>query len=134
MAVEPSACPSLTKGTFAYDFGDTAKLTPLIKMYTLGHKTEMRPVKGDGLRYHGCSPILSLLRHRGFIDTIAYPEDERYVFERAREFVQAEGFLPAPESAYSIACAIDDCSTSGATIRTSPNADAASASAHSPGL
>jgi tryptophan synthase beta chain len=76
----------------------------------------LKPVKGDGLRYHGCSPILSLLRHRGLIDTIAYPEDERYVFERARQFVQAEGFLPAPESAYSIACAIDEamkCKASG---------------------
>jgi tryptophan synthase beta chain len=77
-------------------------------MYTLGHKAEMRPVKGDGLRYHGCAPILSLLRHLGYIDTIAYPEDERHVFERARMFVQSEGFLPAPESAYSIACAIDE--------------------------
>src|SRR2546425_4457929 len=77
------------------------------EMYTLGHRAEMKPVRGDGLRYHGCSPILSLLRHRGLIDTIAYPTDERHVFERARMFVQAEGFLPAPESAYSIACAID---------------------------
>ena len=80
----------------------------MLKMYTLGHKTDMRPVRGDGLRYHGCSPILSLLRHLGYIDTIAYPEDERHVFERGRQFVQAEGFLPAPESAYSIACAIDE--------------------------
>src|SRR5439155_546638 len=102
-----AAAPNL-QGEYRYDFADHAELTPLLKMYTLGHKTEMRPVKGDGLRYHGCSPILSLLRHRGFIDTIAYPEDERYVFERARQFVQAEGFLPAPESAYSVACAIDE--------------------------
>ena len=80
----------------------------MLKMYTLGHRAEMKPVRGDGLRYHGCSPILSLLRHRGLIDTIAYPTDERHVFERARTFVQAEGFLPAPESAYSIACAMDE--------------------------
>src|SRR5437762_12691013 len=80
----------------------------MLKMYTLGHKTDMRPVRGDGLRYHGCSPILSLLRHLGYIDTIAYPEEERHVFERGRQFVQAEGFLQAPESAYSIACAIDE--------------------------
>src|SRR2546426_3180425 len=80
----------------------------MLKMYTLGHRAEMKPVRGDGLRYHGCSPILSLLRHRGLIDTIAYPTDERHVFERARMFVQTEGFLPAPESAYSIACAIDE--------------------------
>ncbi len=80
----------------------------MLKMYTLGHRAEMRPVRGDGLRYHGCSPILSLLRHRGLIDTIAYPADERHVFERAQMFVQSEGFLPAPESAYGIACAIDE--------------------------
>jgi tryptophan synthase beta chain len=68
----------------------------------------MEPIRADGLRYHGCVPILSLLRHRGYIETVAYPADERYVFERAKMFVQAEGYLPAPESAYSIACAIDE--------------------------
>jgi len=115
IAAQSAAAPNL-QGEYRYDFADHAELTPLLKMYTLGHKTELKPVKGDGLRYHGCSPILSLLRHRGLIDTIAYPEDERYVFERARQFVQAEGFLPAPESAYSIACAIDEamkCKESG---------------------
>src|SRR5438093_877372 len=106
IAAQSAAAPNL-QGEYRYDFADHAELTPLLKMYTLGHKTEMRPVKGDGLRYHGCSPILSLLRHRGFIDTIAYPEDERYVFERARQFVQAEGFLPAPEAAYRVAFASD---------------------------
>src|SRR5438093_13523630 len=80
----------------------------MLNMYTLGPRAEMKPVRGDGLRYHGCSPILSLLRHRGLIDTIAYPTDERHVFERARMLVQAEGFLPAPESAYSIACESDE--------------------------
>src|SRR5439155_20424492 len=83
-------------------------LTPMLKKHTLDHRAEMKPVLDDGLRYHGCSPILSLLRHRGLIDTIAYQTDERHVFERARMFVQAEGLLPAPESAYSIACAIDE--------------------------
>jgi len=107
IAAQSAAAPNL-QGEYRYDFADHAELTPLLKMYTLGHKAEMRPVKGDGLRYHGCAPILSLLRHRGLIDTIAYPEDERHVFERARMFVQSEGFLPAPESAYSIACAIDE--------------------------
>jgi len=68
----------------------------------------MEPIKGDGLRYHGCSPIISLLRHHGYIDTVAYPQDEKHVFESARLFVQTEGFLPAPESAYSICCAIDE--------------------------
>src|SRR5436309_5782270 len=107
IAAQSAAAPNL-QGEYRYDFADHAELTPMLKMYTLGHRTEMTPVRGDGLRYHGCSPILSLLRHRGLIDTIAYPTDERHVFERARMFVQAEGFLPAPESAYSIACAIDE--------------------------
>lgn len=79
-----------------------------MKMYTLGHKVEMEPIRADGLRYHGCAPILSLLRYLGYIEAVAYPADERYIFERARMFIQAEGYLPAPESAYSIACAIDE--------------------------
>jgi tryptophan synthase beta chain len=107
IAAQSMAAPNL-QGEYRYDFADHAGLTPLLKMYTLGHTATMRPIRGDGLRYHGCSPILSLLRHLGFIDTIAYPADEKYVFARAREFVQAEGFLPAPESAYSVACAIDE--------------------------
>src|SRR2546422_356839 len=107
IAAQSAAAPNL-QGEYRYDFADHAELTPMLKMYTLGHRAEMKPVRGDGLRYHGCSPILSLLRHRGLIDTIAYPTDERHVFERARMFVQTEGFLPAPESAYSIACAMDE--------------------------
>jgi tryptophan synthase beta chain len=77
-------------------------------MYTLGHRANMAPIKGDGLRYHGCSPILSLLRHKGIIETIAYPKNEKLVFQRAQDFLRTEGFLPAPESAYSICCAIDE--------------------------
>ena len=107
IAAQSEAAPNL-QGEYRYDFADHAGLTPLLKMYTLGHATSMRPIRGDGLRYHGCAPILSLLRHLGYIDTIAYPADEKHVFARAREFVQAEGFLPAPESAYSVACAIDE--------------------------
>src|SRR5256884_5853460 len=107
IAAQSAAAPNL-QGEYRYDFADHAELTPMLKMYPLGHKTDLRPVRGDGLRYHGCSPILSLLRHRGLIDTIAYPTDERHAFERARQFVQTEGFLPAPNSAYSIACAIDE--------------------------
>ena len=107
IAAQSEAAPNL-QGEYRYDFADHAGLTPLLKMYTLGHATSMRPIRGDGLRYHGCAPILSLLRHLGYIDTIAYPADEKHVFSRAREFVQAEGFLPAPESAYSVACAIDE--------------------------
>ena len=107
IASQSKAAPNL-QGEYKYDFADHAEMTPMLKMYTLGHQVTMVPIRGDGLRYHGCSPILSLLRHHNYIDTVAYPEDEKYVFERAREFVQAEGFLPAPESAYSIACAIDE--------------------------
>lgn len=107
IAAQSQAAPNL-QGEYRYDFADHAEMTPLLKMYTLGHKTEMRPIKADGLRYHGCSPIISLLRHKGYIETVAYPCDERYVFERAKLFIQTEGFLPAPESAYSIACAIDE--------------------------
>lgn len=115
VAAQSEAAPNL-QGEYRYDFADHAELTPLLKMYTLGHKKEMQPIKGDGLRYHACAPILSLLRHRGYIDTVSYPADERHVFARAREFIRAEGFLPAPESAYSVACAIDEalaCKESG---------------------
>ena len=77
-------------------------------MYTLGHQTDFKPVYGDGLRYHGAAPILSLLRHHGYIDTLSYPTDEKHVFNHAMLFTRAEGFIPAPESAYSVACAIDE--------------------------
>jgi tryptophan synthase beta chain len=96
------------QGEYRYDFADYAEMTPLVKMYTLGHQTDMTPIKGDGLRYHGCSPIISLLRNKGYIDTVAYPGDEKYVFERSKMFIETEGWLPAPESAYSICCAIDE--------------------------
>ena len=107
IAAQSKASPNL-QGEYRYDHADYAEMTPLLKMYTLGHKVDMVPIKGYGLRYHGCSPIISLLRDKGYIDTIAYPQDEKYVFEKARLFIQSEGYLPAPESAYSIACAIDE--------------------------
>lgn len=115
IGAQTEASPNL-QGEYRYDFADYAEFTPLLKMYTLGHKTDMPPVKGDGLRYHGCSPILSLLRHKGYIDTVAYPTNEKKVFECARLFTQTEGWLPAPESAYAITCAIDEalkCKESG---------------------
>lgn len=107
IAAQSEASPNL-QGKYRYDFADHAEKTPMLKMYTLGHQVKMVPIKGDGLRYHGCSPILSLLRHKGMLDTIAYPPDEEYVFKKAQMFVQKEGFLPAPESAYSVCCAIDE--------------------------
>ena len=107
IAAQSQAAPNL-QGKYEYDFADYGEMTPLLKMYTLGHRVDMEPIKGDGLRYHGCSPILSLLRNKGYIDTVAYPRDEKYVFENARLFMETEGWLPAPESAYSICCAIDE--------------------------
>lgn len=107
IAAQSQVAPNL-QGEYRYDFADYAEKTPMLKMYTLGHQTDMDPIKGDGLRYHGCSPILSLLRNKGYIDTIAYPADEKHVFTQTRKFIRAEGFLPAPESAYSVACAIDE--------------------------
>jgi len=107
IAAQSQSTPNL-QGEYRYDFADHAEMTPMLKMTTLGHKIQPPPIKGDGLRYHGCAPILSLLRHKGYIDTVAYPIDEKYVMERARTFIQCEGFIPAPESAYSVACAIDE--------------------------
>jgi tryptophan synthase beta chain len=106
IAAQSDVAPNL-QGEYRYDFADHGEMTPMLKMYTLGHQKEMAPIKGDGLRYHAAAPVLSLLRKHGYIDTIAYPADEKYVFDRAKVFIQNEGFLPAPESAYSVACAMD---------------------------
>jgi tryptophan synthase beta chain len=106
LAVEPSACPSLTKGRFAYDYGDTAKLTPIVKMYTLGHDFIPAGIHAGGLRYHGASPLLSHLVNQGYIDAKAYTQLP--VFESAVQFARTEGILPAPESAHAIRAAIDE--------------------------
>lgn len=106
MAVEPSACPTLTRGLFAYDFGDTSKLTPLLKMYTLGHDFVPAGIHAGGLRYHGASPLASHLVAQGIIEARAYPQ--LTVFEAAVQFARAEGILPAPESAHAIRAAIDE--------------------------
>ncbi len=107
VAAQSEVAPNM-QGEYAYDFGDHAGLTPMLKMMTLGHETRMEPIYGDGLRYHGASPILSLLRHEGYIDTVAYPKDEKHVFQNAQIFLRSEGFLPAPESAYGVCAAIDE--------------------------
>ena len=96
------------RGKYEYDFGDHAEKTPLLKMYTLGHKTSMTPIKADGLRYHAAAPFISYLRSRGLVRAIEYPQDELAVFQAAKTFVQVEGFLPAPESSYAIRAAIDE--------------------------
>jgi tryptophan synthase beta chain len=106
MAVEPTACPTLTKGIYAYDFGDTAKLTPLVKMYTLGHTFVPAGIHAGGLRYHGASPLMSHMLRLGLIEARAYPQNT--VFEAAVTFARNEGILPAPESAHAIRAAFDE--------------------------
>ncbi len=108
LAAQSMAAPSLLKGEYRYDFGDVGEHTPLMKMYTLGHKTEMVPIKADGLRYHAAAPIISLLRHHGIVDTVDYPTDERTIFEAAKIFLQSEGWLIAPESSYAVRASIDE--------------------------
>ncbi len=106
VAVEPTACPTLTKGVYTFDHGDTAKLTPLLKMFTLGHDFIPPPVHAGGLRYHGDAPTLSLLAKEGEVDAIAY--DQVSVFEAAKLFVETEGILPAPEPSHAIKAVIDE--------------------------
>jgi tryptophan synthase beta chain len=105
VAVEPSACPTLTRGVFRYDFGDTAGMTPLVKMYTLGHTFVPSRIHAGGLRYHGASSSLSALHDRGVIEAIAYTQVP--VFEAAVAFARTEGILPAPESAHAIRATVD---------------------------
>jgi tryptophan synthase beta chain len=106
LATEPAACPTLTKGTFAYDFGDTGMMTPLLAMYTLGHDFVPAPVHAGGLRYHGDAPSLSLLVRAGHMEAAAYTQNE--VFDSAVQFAQTQGIVPAPESAHAIKGAIDE--------------------------
>lgn len=106
IAVEPAACPTLTKGAYTYDFGDTAGLTPLIMMHTLGHSFVPPGIHAGGLRYHGDAPLLSLLVHEGVIEARAYPQNP--VFEAARLFAQNEGIVPAPETAHALKAAVDE--------------------------
>ncbi len=100
IAVEPLSCPSLTKGKFEYDFGDEAGLTPLIKMYTLGHDFIPPKIHAGGLRYHGMAPTISLLYNIGAISAKAYGQLE--VFKAAQLFAQCEGIVPAPESSHAV--------------------------------
>jgi tryptophan synthase beta chain len=104
--VEPSACPSLTRGKFAYDFGDTGHLIPLALMYTLGNQFVPESIHAGGLRYHGDSPLVSQLFHEGFIEARAV--DQIPVFDAAVFFAHHEAILPAPESAHAIRVAIDE--------------------------
>ncbi len=103
---EPEACPTLTKAPYAYDFGDSAGLTPLLKMYTLGHEFVPPPVHAGGLRYHGDSPLVCKLVKDGYIDASAYHQTE--VFEAAIQFAKTEGHVVAPETAHAVKGAIDE--------------------------
>jgi tryptophan synthase beta chain len=105
LAAEPAACPTLTKGEYAYDFGDTVGLTPLVKMYTLGHTFVPPSIHAGGLRYHGDAPLLCQLVNEGIIEAVAYPQTS--VFEAAVQFARTEGIIPAPESSHAIRAAID---------------------------
>ena len=106
VAVEPASCPTLTEGRFDYDFGDTAGMTPLLPMYTLGHDFMPPPIHAGGLRYHGDSPIISHLVRTGRMEALAYPQGK--VFEAAKLFARVEGRVPAPECGHGIRAAIDE--------------------------
>jgi tryptophan synthase beta chain len=106
LAVEPDACPSITRGRYTYDFGDTGEMTPLVKMHTLGHGFVPDGIHAGGLRYHGMAPLVSALVDHGFIDAVAYPQ--RTVFDAAVQFARTEGTIPAPESAHAIRAVIDE--------------------------
>jgi tryptophan synthase beta chain len=106
IAIEPTACPSITKGEYMYDHGDTARLTPLIKMHTLGHDFIPAPIHAGGLRYHGIAPTLSVLSQEKRLETRAYNQVE--VFDAARLFAKTEGIIPAPEPSHAIKGVIDE--------------------------
>jgi tryptophan synthase beta chain len=106
IATEPAACPTLTRGKFAYDFGDTAELTPLVPMYTLGHTFVPAPVHAGGLRYHGDAPSLSMLVRHGHMEARAYTQNQ--VFEAGVLFARTQGIIPGPEPTHAIRAAIDE--------------------------
>jgi tryptophan synthase beta chain len=106
LAVEPKATPSLTRGMYTFDYGDSAKMAPIVKMYTLGHDFVPPPIHAGGLRYHGMAPSICALYDAGQIEAVAVPQ--LATFEAAMQFVRAEGIIPAPESAHAIRTAIDE--------------------------
>lgn len=114
VAVEPEACPSLTRGEYRYDFGDTAETTPLLRMHTLGHEFVPPPIHAGGLRYHGMAPIVSRLVEDGVVEPAAY--DQLDVFASAVLFARTEGIIPAPETAHAVHAAVQiarECATTG---------------------
>jgi pyridoxal-phosphate dependent TrpB-like enzyme len=114
VAVEPASCPTLTKGVYAYDYGDATGFTPLMQMYTLGHDFMPPGIHAGGLRYHGASPLVSQLYHEKLIEAVAVPQVA--TFEAGVMFARAEGIIPAPESCHGIRACIDEalrCKASG---------------------
>lgn len=101
LAVEPASCPSLTRGEYRYDFGDTGGMTPLMKMYTLGHDFVPSPIHAGGLRYHAMAPLVSHVVAEGLLEAVALPQSE--CFDTAMQFARTEGIVPAPESAHALA-------------------------------
>jgi len=106
LAVEPTSCPSLTKGVYTFDYGDTTKLGPIAKMYTLGHDFMPPGIHAGGLRYHGASPLVSQLVHAGLVEARAVGQVA--CFEAAVQFACTEGIIPAPESSHAIRAAVDE--------------------------
>lgn len=106
VAVESAAVPSTTRGQFTYDFADTSELTPLVKMYTVGHNFANPPIHAGGLRYHGKAPSLSMLINKGFVRSVSYTQNK--IFEAAEIFARTEGIFPAPESAHGLRYAMDE--------------------------
>ena len=106
LAAEPMACPSLTRGVYAYDFGDTIGMTPLVKMHTLGHDFIPPGIHAGGLRYHGMAPLMSLLHEEGVVEAQAYYQNA--VFEAAVQFTRAEGIIPAPEAGHAVRAVINE--------------------------
>jgi tryptophan synthase beta chain len=106
VATEPTSCPTLTRGRYVYDFGDTAGMTPLLPMYSIGHGFVPAPIHAGGLRYHGMAPLVSKVFADGLIEARAYNQIE--TFSAGVIFARTEGFIPAPETNHAIACAIDE--------------------------
>jgi tryptophan synthase beta chain len=106
IAVEPAACPTMTKGVYAYDFGDKSGMTPLLKMDTLGHDFVPPGIHAGGLRYHGMAPLVSLLHREGVVEAISYPQLK--CFEAALIFARSEGLIVAPETSHAICCVVDE--------------------------
>jgi tryptophan synthase beta chain len=106
VAVEPTACPTLTKGLYAFDYGDTAKMAPIVKMHTLGHTFVPAGIHAGGLRYHGMAPHICALYENGDIEAVAV--NQLPTFNAAITFAQSEGIIPAPETAHAVKVAIDE--------------------------